>query len=116
MWNIALDEQHGPSLLGDWSTCRGLLCIDQKTGAVKYELDYYTLGHLSKFVQPGAFRIASNQWFDELENVAFLNPDGSKVLLISNRTTAIKHFTVTDGATSFEYKIPAEACATFVWK
>ncbi len=115
-WNIALDEQHGPSLLGDWSTCRGLLCIDRKTGAVKYELDYYTLGHLSKFVQPGAYRIASNQWFDELENVAFLNPDGSKVLLVSNRTAAVKNFSVEQANTFFEYKLPPEACATFVWK
>jgi len=115
-WNIALDEQHGPSLLGDWSTCRGLLRIDQKTGAIKYELDYYTLGHLSKFVQQGAHRIASNQWPGTLENVAFLNPDGSKVLLISNRTAIPKSFSVSDGSCYFEYELPAEACATFVWK
>ena len=117
-WNIALDEQHGPSLLGDWSTCRGLLCIDQKTGTVKYELDYYTLGHLSKFVQPGAYRIESNQWFDDLENVAFQNPDGSKVLLISNRTITVKNFSVIDHGTdtTFEYSLPPEACATFVWR
>lgn len=115
-WNMALDKQNGPSLLGDWSTCRGLVTIDQPTGEVTYNLDYYTMGHISKFVEPGAQRIQSNDFKDDLENVAFQNPDGSKVMIVSNRTTEEKTIRVKEGDKTFEYTLPGEAAATFNWR
>jgi len=114
-WNIALDEEHGPSLLGDWSTCRGLVKIGTRTGRVTRNVDYFTMGHISGFVDRGAFRIESSWLPDELENVAFLNPDGSKVLIVSNRTKKEKTFTVTDRGRHFSCTIPAEGAATLKW-
>jgi len=115
-WNMALDGEHGPSLLGDWSTCRGLVKVDQPSGAVSYELDYYTMGHISKFVEPGAQRIGSNDFKNDVENVAFQNPDGSKVMIVSNRTADEKTIRVKEGDKTFEYTLPGEAAATFTWK
>lgn len=115
-WNIALDEKRGPTILSN-STCRGLIEINQQTGEVKYNVDYYTLGHISKFVRPGAYRIDSYTYMDKLESVAFLNPDGSKVLIISNRTnTAKKIQVIKDDTELFSYVLPGYASATFVWK
>lgn len=114
-WNLALDTEHGPSLLGDWSTCRGLVKVDASTGTTSYNVDYYTIGHASKFVEPGAFRIDSNGFENDLEDVAFQNPDGSKVLIVSNRTTQPRTFQVHDGDQSFGYTLPGEAAATFKW-
>lgn len=115
-WNIALDEKRGPTILSK-STCRGLIEINQKTGEVKYNVDYYTLGHISKFVLPGAYRIDSYTYQDRLESVAFLNPDGSKVLIVSNRTnTAKKMQVIEDGLEAFSYILPGYASATFVWQ
>lgn len=112
-WNIALDEKRGPTILSK-STCRGLIEINSDTGEVRYNLDYYTLGHISKFVRPGAQRIDSHT-FEELETVAFENPDGSRVLIISNRTGTSKRLTVFDGTLTFDYIVPGHAAATFVW-
>lgn len=114
-WNMALDQDHGPSLLGDGSTCRGLVKVDNVTGEASYNVDYYTMGHISKFVEPGAFRIASDWFENDLETVAFQNPDGSKVLIVSNRTKDSKSFKVKDGEKFFEYTIPGEGAATFKW-
>lgn len=112
-WNIALDEKRGPTILSN-STCRGLIEINQETGEVKYNLDYYTLGHISKFVLPGAYRINSYT-YSSLETVAFENPNGTKVLIVSNRTNTNKKIIVEEGGREFEYIIPGYAAATFVW-
>ena len=63
-WNLALDENGGPDYYydvnqGHNSTNRGLVTIDTQTGNWEYNVDYYTLGHVSKFVDPGAVRIDS---------------------------------------------------------
>jgi glucosylceramidase len=114
-WNIALDEKRGPTILSN-STCRGLIEINQKTNEVKYNVDYYTLGHISKFVLPGAYRIDSYTYQDRLESVAFLNPNGSRVLIVSNRTNTTKKIQVVeDGLEIFSYVLPGYASATFVW-
>lgn len=110
-WNIALDENNGPTVLRK-STCRGLLKISQATGEVQYNLDYYTMGHISKFVEPGALRIESDHYADELETAAFLNPNGSVVLILSNRTVEEKQVRAAVGTEVFSFRIPAEGAAT----
>jgi glucosylceramidase len=114
-WNLALDQDHGPSLLGEGSTCRGLVKVDTRTGEVSNNVDYYTMGHISKFVDRGAYRIGSTWYENDLEDVAFQNPDGSKVLIVSNRTREAKTFAVKDGEKHFEYTIPGEGAVTFTW-
>ena len=39
--------------------CNGLATVERSTGAVTLNADYYALGHVSKFVQRGAYRIGS---------------------------------------------------------
>ncbi|MDB5053552.1 MAG: O-glycosyl hydrolase [Bacilli bacterium] len=114
-WNIALDEHNGPTVLSK-STCRGLLKVNRESGEIIYNLDYYTMGHISKFVFPGAFRIDSNTFEDDLETVAFQNLDGSQVLIISNRLTVDRTIKVQCGSYSFQHKLLAESAATYTWR
>ncbi len=44
------------------------------------------MGHISKFVQPGAYRIESTNIQSIIETTAFKNPDNSIVLIVYNRT------------------------------
>jgi glucosylceramidase len=113
-WNIALDQNNGPSVLSN-STCRGIVKIDSDTKEITYNLDYYTMGHISKFVEPGAFRIDSDNYEDKLETVAFKNPDGSIALIAHNRTASDKTLKAAYGASVFEYTVPANAAVTFAW-
>jgi O-glycosyl hydrolase len=115
-WNIALDANHGPTN-GGCATCSGLVTIDQASGAVTYNVDYYTIGHASKFVMPGARRIASNTFGPgSIEDVAFKNPDGSIALIVLNADSVPRTFKVRVGQQSFLYQLPASGVTTFTWQ
>lgn len=113
LWNLALDENNGPHL-GGCKDCRGVVTIDSRTGAVTRNVEYYTLAHASRFVKPGAYRIASNE-AEGVANVAFRNPDGSMALLVANGGEAAKPIAVQVGARGFGYTLPAWSVASFTW-
>src|SRR6266568_2470872 len=84
LWNLALDENHGPHT-GGCGDCRGVVTITAASGAVTRNVEYYALAHASRFVRPGARRIASTSGIAGLESVAFRNSDdGSKALIVVN--------------------------------
>ena len=114
LWNAALDTNNGPTN-GGCLTCRGVVTIDQSSGNVTYNVDYYALGHASKFLKPGAYRIASNSFGSNIENVAFRNPDGSKVLIAYNAGGSQSTFKVLWGNESFSYTLSPGAAVTFSW-
>jgi glucosylceramidase len=117
-WNIALDPSGGPHV-GGCSTCTPVLTINPD-GTVTRNAEYYTLGHLARFVKPGAVRIASTSfgttgWNGAVMDVAFRNPDGSTVLVAHNENDNPQTFAVRDGTQAFTYTLPGGALATFVW-
>jgi O-glycosyl hydrolase len=116
LWNMALDQSNGPTN-GGCLTCRGVVTITTGgTPTVTKNVDYYALGHLSKFVLHGAVRIGSTQLADKsIEDVAFRNVDGSTVLVAHNTTAASRTFQVLWGDSSFSYTLGAGAAATFRW-
>ena len=114
-WNLALDENHGPHF-GGCATCKGMVTIDSRTGAVSRNDEYYAIAHFSRFVLPGALRVRSTDTDKGIANVAFQNSvDGSIVLVMVNSNTDARHVSVADDATGFEYTMPAQSVATFVW-
>ena len=118
LWNLALDQNSGPKN-GTCSNCRGVVTIDDSVSPanVTFNVEYYILGHLGKFVVPGAYRINSNTFgAGSIEDVAFQNPDGSIVLLVLNSASGAAAFTVSSKGDSFNYTLPAGALATFAWK
>jgi glucosylceramidase len=114
LWNMALDPNGGPTN-GGCANCRGVVTINPSTGTVSYNVEYYVLGHASKFVTPGARRISSTSFSGGIETVAFKNPDGSKALIALNAATAARTFKVRWAGQVFSYSLPAGAVATFTW-
>jgi glucosylceramidase len=116
LWNLALDQDSGPNNSGDEIT-RGVVTIDNTSGAVTKNVEYYAIGHMSKFVRPGAFRIESSAsaYISQLEFVAFMNVDGSKVIVLANSGIETKAVTLKQGERQFDYSIPTKAVATIVW-
>jgi len=118
LWNLALDQNSGPTN-GGCLKCRGIVTIDSSTtpATITNNVEYYLLGHLAKFVVPGAYRIDSNSFgHGNIEDVAFQNPDGSIVLLVLNSGSNTGNFTVSWNNQIFPYTLPAGAVATFQWK
>jgi len=118
-WSLALDEKLGPDLtqnagLGGCNTCTPIVTINSTTGAPTKAIEFYTLGHYSKYILPGAVRIGSSNT-PSIASVAFQNPDGSTVLVASNGTNASQTFNVLWGTQAFPYTLPAFSIATFTW-
>ena len=118
-WNIALDQNAAPKLaeVDKSNSNRGFLTIrSDSTDSVTRNTSYYSMGHTSKFVDPGAYRIESNSFPDDIEDVAYKNPDGSKVVVLSNRTPNHKSVKIQRGSQSFTYTVPEKAAVTFKWR
>jgi glucosylceramidase len=117
-WSLALDQTLGPNLsqigLGGCNTCTPIVTVNNQTGAITKDVEYYTLGHYSKYVLPGAVRIYSSN-LSGIVSVAFQNPDNSKALIAFNSTAAGISFQVQWGVQSLTYMLPALAAATFTW-
>lgn len=114
LWNLALDENHGPHL-GGCGDCRGVVTIHSVTGQVVRNPEYYALAHASRFVRPRAVRIGSSTPTG-LETVAFRNADDrSTALIVLNTTMSASQFAVRAGDMSFITSLPAGAVATFTW-
>jgi glucosylceramidase len=117
LWNLVLDQNSGPTN-GGCANCRGVITIDasKSPATISRNVEYYVLGHLARFVVAGAHRIDSNTFSDEgIEDVAFENPDGSIVLFVVNSSTVAGSFSVSWHNTYFDYALPAQSVATFVW-
>ncbi|SFW62886.1 ricin-type beta-trefoil lectin domain protein [Amycolatopsis australiensis] len=115
-WSLGVDQNMGPHN-GGCGTCTGLITVhngDSRSGQVDYTVEYYTMGHLTKFVKPGAYRIDSND-NSTVRNVAWKNPDGSKALIAYNSSTSAQSVRVNWGSSSFTYTLPGHTSATFTW-
>lgn len=113
LWNLALDEYSGPQN-GGCEDCRGVVTINQTTGEVSYNVEYYVLGHFSRVVDPGAYRIDSTAYSEgQPENVAFINPDGSLALVV--HATRPVTFAVIWQSKRLTYTLPAGAVVSLKW-
>jgi len=81
-WNVMLDERGGPNHAGNF--CYAALHIDAKTHALSWTNIYEYMGHFSKFIRPGARRVAVAPSRDALKSTAFLNPDGTLAVVVMN--------------------------------
>lgn len=85
LWNMALDEQNGPTVPGfGQSTCRGIVTVNQQTKELTYTLDYYALAHFSKVIRPKALRLGAESSNEQIRSVAFRNTDGSIAAVLFN--------------------------------
>jgi glucosylceramidase len=102
---------------GGCGTCTGLVTVQNggsRAGQVDYTVEYYTMGHLTKFVKPGAVRIDSSA-NSTVKNVAWRNTDGSKALIAYNTSGGTQSVKVNWGGQSFTYSLPTRTSATFTW-
>jgi glucosylceramidase len=131
LWNLALDPAGGPVESPNIGCpgCTGVVTVTESTGTYTFSRDFYELGQLSRFVLPGAVRISSPHFVTYgvgpgdkpvvspgLDDVAFENPDGTRVLLAYDDATAPVTFAVAWRGSSFTATIPAGATTTFVWR
>lgn len=113
-WNLLLNQQGGPNHVGNY--CDAPIMCDTENDTIDKKLSYYYIGHFSRFIQPGARRILVSKYSPDVEATAFKNPDGSKVLVLLNRTEKDVEFVISEGDKFSEtLTMNKHSIVTFIW-
>lgn len=111
-WNLAADPEQKPHTPGGCTRCLGAITIDGN--AVERNVAYYIIAHASRFVRPGSVRIGSSE-VRGLPNVAFLTPEGKKVVIVLNDTQSPKKVGIQEGQLFFETELLPGSVATLLF-
>jgi glucosylceramidase len=116
-WNLALDQNNGPKNNG-CDNCRGVVTINNSSGVVTKNVEYYAIGHFSKFIRKNAHRITSTISTNvaNVDHVAFVNEDNERVVVLSNDGSTSAVVVLKDQDLQFDYSIPAKSVVTLTWK
>lgn len=110
-WNLSLDAG-GVSRWG-WSQ-NSLVTVDPQTGTYRLNHEYYVLGHVSHFVQPGARFVPSLSYTGHENVMAFANPDGSVVISALNDLAEDMPVAFGAGERLVRVTLPADSISTIV--
>ena len=113
-WNLLLNEQGGPNHVGNY--CDAPIMADTENDKVYIHESYYYIGHFSKYIKQGAKRIGSSKWTEELETVAFKNPDGTIVSVVMNRTDRDIAYCFSLNGQLVEAVAQGHSIATYIWE
>lgn len=112
-WNLANDPGYSLHTPGGCSECLGAVTIDRS--GVQRNVSYYIIAHAARFVPPGSVRLESTIPTN-LPNVAFITPEGKKVLLVLNDSANTATFNVHTGAKKFIATLNPGNVGTFLWE
>lgn len=113
-WNLANDGSFQPHTNGGCSMCKGALTVTS-TESFQRNVAYYIIAHASKFVPAGSIRIGSTS-SGSIQNVAFITPSGSKVLVVVNDSSATEIFNIKFNGKWVTTYLDGGAVGTYTWK
>ena len=111
-WNLLLDERGGPNHVGNF--CSAPILADRASGTLMHQSAYWVLGHFTRFVKPGAQRVLCASARQDLEATAFVNPDGTTVVVASHRHEHALRFALCIADQCRAVELPPRSIATFV--
>lgn len=111
-WNVLLDEKGGPNHVGNF--CFAPVIADTRSGSLHYTNSYYYIGHFSKFIRPGAKRVATSTNRDKLLATSFINKDGKLAVVVMNGSDDKIEYRLCIGAKAAEIQSLPHSIATIV--
>lgn len=111
-WNLFLDNTGGPNHVNN--LCDSPIIVDIFPQNLIYQSSYYYVGHFSKYVRPGAYRIGLENNHKDLQAVAFENVDGSIVLVVMNETDKASKYSVNVLGKAIEVEIKEHSINTII--
>jgi len=112
-WNFALDERGQPNI-GPFP-CGGLVTIDSKSKEITRSGQYWAFAQFARFIRRGARRLDSQGAFPDLDQVALENPDGQRVMVITN-TGVERTVTLQLGQMLADARLDEDSVTTLVWR
>ena len=110
---MATDERGKPNI-GPYP-CGGILIINPRTQEIIRSGQYWALAHFSRTIRRGARRFESQSVAANLGHVALENPDGQRVLILTNLGAARK-VQINLGLHSATIPVEENSIASLVWK
>jgi glucosylceramidase len=111
-WNLFLDNTGGPNHVNN--LCDSPIIIDIFPEKLVYQSSYYYVGHFSKFVKPGAFRIGLTNATNGVQAVAFKNVDASVIAVMMNETDHALSYTLSHNNKTYQVKMNPHSIHTVV--
>lgn len=113
-WNLLLDKKGGPNHVGNF--CAAPIMCDAANDTYEKRLTYYYIGHFSRYIEPGAVRLGTTRYSDQVEATAFLNPDGGRVLVLLNKTEKSVPVTVREEGCGIELELEPHTIRTICYE
>ena len=111
-WNYALDEVGKPNI-GPFP-CGGVVSIHSGTQEIARSAQFWGLAHFSRTIRRGAHRFDSQSASADVLHVACENPDGSKVLVLTNKGAATT-VALRQGKMNAAIPLQANSVTTLTW-
>lgn len=112
-WNLLLFDNGGPNHKNNF--CEAPLQYKKSSDEILINLSYYYIKHFSHFIAPGAKVVYSSVFDARIEQVAFINPNGGKVLVAYNRNNETCAFRVIDGQKETVVNLKSHEVMTLSW-
>ena len=111
-WNLLLDEKGGPNHVGNF--CQAPIMCNLEEDSILFNLSYYYIGHFSKYIMPGAKRIAYTKYTDHVEVAAFLNPNQERVVILLNKSDHEETVVLKENGIGKEIKLSSHSIVTVI--
>lgn len=113
-WNMLLDETNGPRHAGGLGGTNPVQ-LDTRTGEVTYNPSFHAFAHFSRFIRPGARRIACTSSSDDFLATAAINPDGRVAVVALNQSECSRLVQLWVAGQVIKSEVPAHALTTTVF-
>lgn len=110
-WNLLLDERGGPNHVGNF--CSAPIMADTATGELMHQSAYWVLGHFSRFIEPGAQRVATVA-AEAIHTTAFVHNGGTTTVVAANVHDQPLAFALCVDGASTAVELPGRSIGTFV--
>jgi glucosylceramidase len=120
-WNAILDETGGPWAVSpvhgnpDPNIQHPVVIINKTTHEITYTGTYWYLSHFSKFVKPGAIRIATSGAKTGIRAMSFAAPENTYIVELLNSLRDPASINLNFDGKSLTVDLPARSITTLTW-
>ena len=109
-WNLCVDKDGGPRHVP--MGFGAPVCVNED-GTYRKLLTFDYIGHFSRYILPGAKRIAFSRCDDKVDVTAARNTDGSLAVVILNRNPKDAAYAFRVNGKVVRFEIPGNTISTF---
>ena len=113
-WNMVLDNKGGPNHVKNY--CNSPIMLNKDNTEYIKTPSFYYIAQFSKYINPGAKRIAFSRFTENIDMTAFKNPDNSVVVILLNRNNYNIEYNLCFQNQYFHDNLDSKAIVTFIIK